>query len=95
MKSAIDPLRTFPEGSYRACVTNDLRNSLKLWGGGILFAALFWLTLHFDLLGGLTDDVTPDWFWFAVGLLAMLNLAQFAWGLWQRRAPNPRNPNHR
>jgi hypothetical protein len=89
------PDKTFAVGSYRASVTDDLRNSLKLWGGGIVLAALFWLTLHFNMLDGLSAEVSPDWFWFAVGFLVLLNLAQFAWGLWQRRASNPSNLNRR
>ena len=80
---------------YCAAVTDDLRDSLKLWCGGIAFSALFWLTLHFNLLGRLSDKVPAYWFGLAVAVLALFNLTQLGWGLWQRRASNPRNPNRR
>ena len=76
-------------------MTDDLRDSLKLWCGGIAFSALFWLTLHFNLLGRLSDKVPAYWFGLAVAVLALFNLTQLGWGLWQRRASNPRNPNRR
>jgi hypothetical protein len=76
-------------------MTEDLRDSLKLWGGGIAFLGSFWLALHFDLLDGVTDKVPDNWWWLAVGLLSFANMARLGWGLWQRRASNPRNPNRR
>lgn len=64
----------------------DLRDSLKLWAGGIAFIAIFWLLLRSDLLKGLADKVPAAWFWLVIGSLAVWNMGQFGWGLWQRRA---------
>jgi len=82
-------------GSYPASVTNEVRDSLKLWGGGLAIAGLIWLASQSTLFDGLIAEAPADWFWLVVGFLALLNLARFGWGLWERRAANPHNPNRR
>lgn len=74
-------------------MSDDLRNSLKLWAGGIAFIAIFWVASRSNLLNGVTEKVPSKWFWLVIGLLGIWNLGQFAFGLWQRRASNPQNPN--
>ncbi|HEX8214805.1 MAG TPA: hypothetical protein VF582_04960 [Allosphingosinicella sp.] len=80
---------------YCASVSEGLRDSLKLWAGGIAFMAIFWALLRLDLLNEHADHVRPRWFWFGIGLLALWNLGQFGWRLWQRRGSNPDDPNRR
>lgn len=72
-------------------MSTDARQSIYLWIGGLVFCGLFWAGLHFDVFGG----VSNKWFWPLVGIVGVANLAQTAWGFWQRRAWNPDNPNHR
>ena len=74
-------------------MSEDFRNSLKLWAGGTAFIAIFWVESRFDLLNGITEKVPSKWFWFVIGLLGVWNVGQLGIGLWQRRASNPRNPN--
>jgi len=71
-------------------MSEDLRNQLKLWAGGIAFIAIFWVLLRSDLLKGVVDEVPTAWFWLMIGILAIWNLGKFGWGLWQRRASKPR-----
>jgi len=63
-------------------MSEDLRNSLKLWAGSIAFIGISWVVLRSNLLG----DVPTEWFWIGIGVAAIWNLGQFGWGLWQRRA---------
>lgn len=49
----------------------------------------FWAGLQFDLLGGVSDS----WLWPVWGGLTLINLAQTAWGFWDRRASNSGNPD--
>ncbi len=70
-------------------MSEDARNSLYLWTGGLLLAGLFWAALHFELLKG----VPEGWLWPVVVTAAVINLAQTGWGFWKRRASNPKNPN--
>ena len=76
-------------------MSEDLRNSLKLWAGGIAFIAIFWVLLRSDVLNGLTEKVPSQWFWVVIGFIGIWNIAQVSFGLWQRRASNPQNPNRR
>jgi hypothetical protein len=62
-------------------VSEDLRNSLYLWGGGIAFALIFWLGLKLDLLFWLP----VEWVWSALAILGVLNLIKLSYNLWQRR----------
>ncbi len=68
----------------------DLRNSIFLWVGTIVLVGLFWAMLKFDFLA----DVPDSWVWPVTGALAVINAIWFLFGLWQRRASNPDNPNH-
>ena len=76
-------------------MSEDVRDLLKLWVGGLAFMAIFWAGLRLDLMKGLTDRIPGNWFWLGIGILAIWNGAQFGWGLWQRRASYPHNPNRR
>jgi len=68
----------------------DLRNSICLWVGAIVFFGYFWAALKFDFLAGVPDS----WIWPVTGVLAVINGIWFLFGLWQRRASNRNNPNH-
>jgi hypothetical protein len=70
-------------------MSEDLRNSIYMWVAMIFFAAVFWAGMRFDIFHGLSSG----WLGAIVFALGMLNLARFLWGLWQRRAANPNNPN--
>jgi len=37
-------------------MNNDLRDSLKLWAGAIVFGALFWIFARSDVLRGAVDS---------------------------------------
>ena len=72
-------------------MSEDARNSIYLWVGGLSFFGLFWSALQFDVLEGVPDW----WFWSLVSVAGAVNIAQTIWGFWKRRASNPDNPNHR
>lgn len=78
---------------YRASMSEDLRDSLRLWVGGLALMAAVWVALRLDLMKSLADRIPANWFWLGMGVLAIWNGAQLGWGLWQRRASNPDNPN--
>jgi len=67
-------------------MNNDLRVSLKLWAGAIVFGALFWIIVRSDVLRGAVDNVPAKWLWLGVGALGVWNMGKLIWGLWQRRA---------
>jgi hypothetical protein len=67
-------------------MNDDLRVSLKLWAGAIVFGALFWTFSRSDVLRGAVDSAPTKWFWLGVGALGVWNLGKLLWGLWQRRA---------
>lgn len=67
----------------------DARNSIALWVGGLLFFGLFWAGLKFRLLDGLSGT----WLGTILSIVSLVQLILFIWGLWQRRASNPANPN--
>jgi len=72
-------------------MTEDVRNSVYLWGATIAIFALLWAGLHFHAL-----DWIPDWaLWPMVGIAAVGNLAQFVWGIWTRRASSSDVSNQR
>ncbi|WP_176592004.1 hypothetical protein [Sphingobium sp. EM0848] len=63
-------------------MSEDARNSINLWLGGLAFFGLFWAGLHFRAL-----EWIPNWLlWPLVGLAALGNLTRLAWGLWKRHA---------
>lgn len=70
-------------------MSEDARNSLYLWVGGLAFVGLFWAALRFEWLAGAPDR----WLWPLVGLVGVINLIQTGFGFWKRRASNPNNPN--
>lgn len=63
-------------------MSTDLRNSIYLWAGAIAVFGLFLVAARFDVLAG----VPRTWIACGLGLLAVINICQFLWGLWQRRA---------
>ncbi|HEY0086896.1 MAG TPA: hypothetical protein VGB65_13450 [Allosphingosinicella sp.] len=67
----------------------DLRNSIELWAGGLLLFGFFWAGLKFNLFLG----ISGTWFGALAGAVGAVQLIRFGWGLWQRRASNPSNPN--
>lgn len=70
-------------------MSEDARNSIYLWAGGLAFFGLFWAALHFNWLEGVSDR----WLWPFVGIVAAINMMQTVWGIWKRRASSPNNPN--
>ena len=72
-------------------MSEDARNSIYLWVGGLAFFGLFWAALHFEVFEGVSDT----WLWPLLGIAAVFNLGHVALGFWKRRASNPNNPNHR
>lgn len=66
----------------------DLRNSISLWIGGVAYFGVFWASLHFNLFRGVGRR-----FGVILGIVAVIHMTQLLWGLWQRRASNPANPN--
>ena len=70
-------------------VSEDARNSIYLWIGGLAYFGFFWAFLQYDVFRGLSDT----WLWPLLGIITVINLAQIAWGFWKRRASNPDNPN--
>jgi hypothetical protein len=67
----------------------DLRNSIALWAGGLLYFGFFWAGLQLDLFRG----ISGTWLGVFAGAVGAVQLIRFGWGLWQRRASNPSNPN--
>jgi hypothetical protein len=70
-------------------MTTDARDSIQLWAGGIAYFGLFWAGLQFDLFRG----ISGTWLGSILGIVGIVQLIRFGWGLWQRRASNPANPN--
>lgn len=70
-------------------MSEDARNSIYLWVGGLAFFGLFWAALHFQWPIGVSDK----WLWPIVGIVAVINISQTLWGLYRLRAYNPDNPN--
>ena len=73
----------------------DVRNSLNLWAGGVAFAAIFWIVVRFDFFESVVGHIPSGLLLLVMGALGVWNLGQAGWGLWQRRASNPDNPNRR
>jgi hypothetical protein len=71
-------------------MSEDVRNSIKLWAGGIAFMAIFWIGIRLDLLQSLSDEVPAGWLWLGMGILAVWNLGRIGWGFWRRRASDRR-----
>ncbi len=65
-------------------MSQDLRDSLKILGSVIAFAAVFWLAFRFDPIREIAGE-TPTVLWAAVAVAGLLNLGRVAWGLWTRR----------
>lgn len=63
-------------------MSEDARNSVYLWVGGMAFFGLFWACLHFDVLTG----VSSTWIWRVLVIITLINLAQTGWGFLRRRA---------
>ena len=70
-------------------MSEDARNSLYLWAGGLAVVGLCWAALRLDWLTGVPDS----WLWPLVGAFAVISLARTGRGFWKRRAANPNNPN--
>lgn len=70
-------------------MSEDARNSIYLWIGGLALGGLFWAVLYFDVFRGVSDA----WLWPLLGTILVINLAQTAWGFWKRRASNSRDLN--
>lgn len=74
-------------------MSEDLRVSLKLWAGAIIFAAIFWALLRSNLINGLADTTPPNWLWLVVGAAAVGELGRFGWSLWRRRVRKVGRPD--
>ncbi len=63
-------------------MSEDARNSIYLWVGGIAFALLLWAALKFGF-----TDLVPRWVVEAEqGLLLLVFLFRFGLWLWRRHA---------
>jgi hypothetical protein len=76
-------------------MSEDLRNSLKLWAGGIAVVGIIWAAARLDQLTGFMNHEAFIWFCLVTAPLTIWSMGQVGWGLWQRRASNPDNPNRR
>ena len=70
-------------------MSEDARNSIKLWAGGIASALLFWAASHFDVLAGVPDE----WIWLVVGILIGFNILQSIWVALRRHSIKSENAN--
>jgi len=70
-------------------MSTDLRNSIYLWSVSIVCFALFWAGSQLDAFHGLSKT----WIGPLAGVLGLINLGRFIWGLSRRRASDPNNPN--
>jgi len=67
-------------------ISEDLRNSLSMWVGGIALALIYWAALHFDVFAGVPQKYVQG-----VGLLILaVNLIQIARFFSKRRQANKR-----
>ena len=55
----------------------DLRNSISLWVGGLIYFGVFWAGLQFDLF----DGVSGTWLGAILAILGVVQLIRFGWGL--------------
>ena len=76
-------------------MTTDARNSLNLWLGAATVLLVGAALVYSGSLDEVVDNVPSRWFWVAIAVLGAVNMGQFAWGMWQRRASNPGNLNRR
>jgi hypothetical protein len=63
-------------------VSEDARNSIYLWIGGIAFAVLAWVVMRFDPF----PDILSEWMLgvsLVVGIVSIVNLVR---DLWTRRS---------
>jgi len=70
-------------------VSEDARNSVYLWVGGLTFFGLYWASLHFEVFSG----VSKIWLWPMLGIVTVINLAQTSWRFWKRRASEADKPS--
>ena len=68
-------------------MTEDARNSITLWIGGLAVFGLFGLGLHFNVFSGISDA----WLWPLLSVAIAVNLAQTVWRIWKRRASDSKN----
>ena len=70
-------------------VSEDARNSIYLWIGGLAYFGVWWARLHYDVFKGVSDT----WLLPLLGIIMVTNLVHTAWGFSKRRASNSDNPN--
>lgn len=86
------PVAGIQEGVRLPFMSDDLRNSLKLWTGVIVlvgFMVIGGAVVRVWLSDAQLDDVvakTPAWVWLLSAVWAMWSLGWVGWGLWRRRA---------
>lgn len=71
-------------------MSEDAKNSLKLWLGCLAVVAVGTLLLRLEIFGDLAETVPSYWFWLLLGAAAAWELGRFAKGIWQRRERKPR-----
>lgn len=74
----------FASNGRRKMVSEDARNSIYLWVGGLAFFGLFWGDMQLDLFRGVSDT----WLWPLLGIIAVIEIARTGWLFWKRRATN-------
>lgn len=84
--SAPDPLRTsrLAVGCTQArgaAMGKDLKNSILLWAGTLVFIGLFWAALHFDVAASIPDR----WLWPMFGIMIGLNVLKSVWDYFRKR----------
>jgi hypothetical protein len=74
---------------WRKKMSEDARNSISLWVGGLAFFGLFWAGLYLDIFRGVWDS----WFGVLLAIAVAINIGLTVRGFWRRRASSPNNPN--
>jgi hypothetical protein len=72
-------------------VSKESVNLISMVAGIAIMFGVLWACVHFNIV----DAIPADWVWPFVAAAAVIELSRFSWGLWQRRASNPNNPNVR
>jgi membrane protein DedA with SNARE-associated domain len=62
-------------------MSEDLKNSILLWVGTVVFVGLFWASLQVDVI----PDIPTYWNWAIPGILIVLNVLKAIWDCARKR----------
>ena len=62
-------------------MSDDLKNSMRLWVGTLVGFGLFWAVMHFDVVPNIPDH----WLWTMLGIVIALNVIRSIWDHVRRR----------